>query len=314
MEFIRPMLAVNGQPFSHRDWIFEPKFDGIRCIAHRYRGRTFLQNRRPADITGKYPEIVDGLRVAAPPDCILDGELVILHHGKPLISALQSRELQEDRFRIGLLARSLPASFILFDILSLEEKPLGERPLAERREFLSGSITQAAGIYVTDSIPKDGEAYYRASIAHGFEGVVGKRAGSPYMPGVRSPDWVKCKMILTLDLVVGGFTHGSGARSPTFGALLLGGYDSQGHLVYVTKVGSGFSEEVQSTIVASLDRRPDSPFAGVPETGGVTWANPTLVVEVQAQEVTAAGSLRAPRFVRIRPDKDPLECLLPVKV
>ncbi|MDD1716585.1 MAG: non-homologous end-joining DNA ligase [Methanolinea sp.] len=311
MEFIRPMLAVNGQPFSRKDWIFEPKFDGIRCIAHRRNGRTYLQNRRMADITAKYPEIVERLRVAAPADCALDGELVIFRGGKPLISALQSRELQDDRFKIGLLARSLPASFILFDILRLEERRLEGTPLAERKEILSGTIVQGSGVYITDYIPGEGEAYYQASIALGFEGVVGKRADSPYRPGVRSPDWVKCKKILTIDLVVGGFTHGSGARGSTFGALLLGGYDPDGRLVHVTKVGSGFSEEAQSTIMANLEKRLDSPFADSPPGTGITWVNPTLAVEVQAQEITPAGSLRAPRFARIRPDKDPLECLLP---
>lgn len=305
------MLAVTGQPFSRKDWIFEPKFDGIRCIAHRHRGRTFLQNRRLSDITVKYPEIVNGLRVAAPADCILDGELVIFRGGKPLISALQSRESQDDRFKIGLLARSLPASFILFDILCLEGKSLEERPLAERKEILSGLITQGSGVYITDYIPTKGEDYYKASIALGFEGVVGKRMDSLYRPGIRSPDWVKCTKILTVDLVVGGFTHGSGARGSTFGALLLGGYNPGGQFVYVTKVGSGFSEDVQSTIVTSLERRPDTPFTGSPGNAGVTWVKPTLVVEVRAQEITPAGSLRAPRFVRIRPDKDPLECLLP---
>jgi ATP-dependent DNA ligase len=134
-----------------------------------------------------------------------------------------------------------------------------------------------------------------------------KRLASPYLPGVRSRDWIKIKKHLTFDLVVGGYTPGQGQRQPYFGALLLGAYDS-GKLIFTGKVGSGFSikelEEISNEFVSS-DK---SPFSHSSADHNIIWLKPEIVVEVKALEVSKRGHLRAPVFLRTRDDKPPEEC------
>ena len=143
----------------------------------------------------------------------------------------------------------------------------------------------------------------------GIEGVVGKRLESLYLPGTRSPDWVKIKKSLKLDLVVGGYIPGKGDRLPYFGGLLLGAH-SQSKLVYISRVGSGFTEEELEDITSRFSLREKPPFSNPPATAGVVWIEPKMVVQVTALERTHDGGLRAPVFLRMRDDKEPEECTL----
>ncbi|MBK7386810.1 MAG: hypothetical protein IPI63_08830 [Methanothrix sp.] len=143
----------------------------------------------------------------------------------------------------------------------------------------------------------------------GIEGVVGKRLDSPYLPGTRSQDWVKIKKSLKLDLVVGGYIPGKGDRRPYFGGLLLGAY-SQGKLTYISRVGSGFTDEELRDISRRFLPREEPPFSDPPATPQARWLEPRMVVQVTALEITAEGGLRAPVFLRLRDDKEPEECTL----
>jgi ATP-dependent DNA ligase len=175
------------------------------------------------------------------------------------------------------------------------------------KRYLASHIGDHDHIAVIDYMMESGEAYFQAALKQGLEGIMAKRCASTYQPGVRSKDWVKIKREIEFDLVVGGYTKGEGWRTPLFGALVVGAYRNDS-LIYVGRIGSGFSTEEFSRILGVLRPVDQSPFESTPDLDPVTWVLPTLVVEVRAMEVTPGGSLRAPVYIRVRPDKLPQEC------
>jgi len=311
MNPIKPMLAVSGQPFRREGWIFEPKIDGTRCIASAKK-RVLLSNRRLADITYRYPELASALG-SLQGECVLDGEITVFKKGIPSFRSLAERDHQNDTIKIDYLSRAMPASYVVFDILHLNGESLIHLPLKERKRILfrelEADLEDSETVTLIDSFPEKGEDYFQAALKMGIEGVVGKRLESPYLPGIRSQDWVKIKKSLKLDLVVGGYIPGKGDRRPYFGGLLLGAY-SQGELVYISRVGSGFTEEELQDITSRFSPAEKPPFSNPPATAGVVWIEPEMVVQVTALERTHDGGLRAPVFLRMRDDKEPEECTL----
>jgi DNA ligase D-like protein (predicted ligase) len=305
---IKPMLAVSGEIFSSRDWIFEPKIDGTRCIAHISNGTVELQNRRLSLIGYRYPEITKALGQAAG-NCILDGEMAVFSNGIPNFASLAVRDQQVNSIRIDYLSKEMPASYIVFDILYRGNESLMDLPLIERKSILQEHLLESDAVTVIGYMQEDGEAYLKAALERGLEGVMAKRLTSPYLPGIRSHDWIKIKKQLTLDLVVGGYIPGNGTRKGFFGGLLLGAYDS-GKLIYTGRVGSGFSQKELEEIYGEFEHSEESPFFNSPTAAEVKWLNPKLVVEVAALEVSKRRHLRAPVFLKMRIDKAPEECTI----
>jgi DNA ligase D-like protein (predicted 3'-phosphoesterase) len=160
------------------------------------------------------------------------------------------------------------------------------------------------------AVREEGERYYADAINRGLEGIMAKRLGSPYEPGVRSDAWLKVKGVRTCDCVVFGYTRGEGVRAGSFGALVLGVCD-QGKGVYIGRVGTGFNRADLEGISAALaPLATDTPTLANAEKGEITWTSPRMVVEVAFQAVTKDGRLRMPRFLRIRTDKAPPDCTL----
>jgi len=307
MKPIKPMLAVSGKPFSARGWIFEPKIDGTRCIAHVRNGVVLLQNRRLVDITYRYPEVAKSLAKGS--DCVLDGEIAVLTGVRPDFSALAMREHQTRKMKIDYLSEAQLASYIVFDILRSGGEDVMDKPLSERKKISKEQLEEDDIVSIIDYFPEKGEAYFGAAVKLGLEGIMGKKESSVYRPGIRSSDWIKIKRSLTVDMVVGGYIPGKGNRESFFGGLLVGAYD-QGKLIYVGRVGSGFSEKELETVTKSFQPVSKSPFSNPPPTTGVVWLKPEVVIEVTAMEVTHDGHLRAPVFLRLRDDKEPLDCLM----
>ncbi len=301
------MLAVAGKPFTSPGWIFEPKIDGTRCIAHVSKEGVVLQNRRLIDITYRYPELEESL--ARSEALILDGEICVFSEDRPNFSALAEREHQSQKKKIDYLSKAMPASYVVFDILTVKGKNIMEVSLFERKEIINEELQEDDLVSIIDYFPQEGETYYKAAAKIGLEGIMGKREASTYQPGIRSSDWVKIKRSLTADLVVGGYIPGKGNREAHFGGLLVGAYDL-GKLVYVGRVGSGFSQRELEYVTQSFEKSLQSPFSNPPTTPEVIWLKPNIVVEVTAMEVTHDGHLRAPVFIKIRDDKDPMDCLL----
>lgn len=303
------MLATpRSEPFDSEEYIFEVKWDGTRTIA--FCGDDLrLQNRRLMDITYRYPEIRPRLRRAA----VLDGELVVMHAGRPDFQRLQQRERVRDDFQASILADELPATYVVFDILHLEDRSLMGLPLEERLRLLDEVIVPGGNVSLSEPIRHEGVAFFEAAKKRGLEGIMAKRLDSPYLPGRRVEFWLKIKTYRSLDCVICGLTVGRGARSPLFGALILGAYRG-GELVFIGKVGTGFHEAIMAEI-EELSRTlvDDCPLSVEPavEPGVKVWLRPSLVCEVKYLEFTKDGKLRSPVFVRLRRDLEPEECALP---
>jgi len=296
----QPMLAGEASaPFSSDDWLFEIKWDGIRAIATV--GRTLsLRSRNGTEMAGQFPELAE--LVALAPGTVLDGEIVVMHGGKPDIQALLPR-LQGQPSHGG----NVPVTYIVFDILRRGDEDLTALPLTSRRSILASAVREGPHVVISEPVNKNGEAYFRAAVAQGLEGVMAKRKDSRYEPGVRSRSWLKIRMVRTCDCVIAGYTPGQGTRSRAFGSLLLGLYDGQ-NLVPAGRAGTGFSDrwlqELMEKFAPLVTTVPQ--FAGI--RGKVVWLDPVLVCEVGYLEVTRDRKLRVPRFIRLRDDKPPSAC------
>ena len=296
-----PMLAGSAPaPFSSDDWLFEIKWDGVRAIA-TVDDRVSLRSRNNTDLTGRFPELAELLALA--PSTVLDGEIVVMSGGKPDIQELLPR-LQGER---APGPGAAPVTYIVFDILCREGTDLTRLPLTERRRILREAVREGPHVVISEPVAGNGEDYYRAAVAAGLEGIMAKRADSPYEPGVRSRTWLKIKAGRTCDCVIAGYTPGRGGRSPVFGALLLGLYEGMVH-VPVGKVGTGFSDRLMADLIAAFAPyiTPEPQFPGIREK--VFWLEPVLVCEVGYLTVTRDRKLRMPRFIRRRTDKPAAAC------
>ncbi len=144
--------------------------------------------------------------------------------GRPDIQALLPR-LQAGTGRFRTCQVKNPVTYIIFDILEKDKKPLLDLPFSERRKILENSVREGPHVILSVPVEARGEDYYKAAIAKGLEGVMAKRKDSPYEPGLRSGAWLKIKAEKTCDCVIAGYTPGQGGRGPTFGALILGLYE-----------------------------------------------------------------------------------------
>jgi bifunctional non-homologous end joining protein LigD len=295
-----PMKAVLVHaPFSDPAWIFERKLDGIRCGAVRLGGPVRLLSRGGELLNGAYPELVEALERPGP-DLIADGEIVAFEHGRISFARLQRRMQIRDPERAR--RSGIPVYFYLFDLLELDGRDLRSRPLLERKRTLRHAIAFGGRIRFTPHRVGDGVAAYRYACAHGWEGVVAKRADSPYTPG-RSRDWLKIKCTRRQELVIGGWTAGQGPRQ-RLGAILVGYWDRD-VLRYAGKVGTGFDTAEIEWLADELERRerPTPPFAADRLPRRARWAEPELVAEIEFSEWTPDGKLRHPRYLGLRFDK-----------
>src|SRR2546422_299509 len=305
LEQAEPMLAeTREQPFSKPGWLFELKLDGYRVRAARERGAARLVTRNGHDIAPSFPEIARALTALPYEGLIVDGELVVPDEaGRPSFQRLQNRAKVSRALDVRRGAVESPAVLYVFDVLAFGGYDLRPLPLERRKALLEQIVPRVGPIKYLSHFEKDGEALYEQVVKLGLEGIVAKKADSPYRAG-RSPNWLKIRADRTDDFVVRGFTRPKGSRSG-FGALDLGAYEN-GKLVYAGRVGSGFTAAQLKEVSAALERgvRPTPAFTGpVPQDPGHTWVEPTLVVEVRYKEWTDEGLLRQPVFVRFRDDK-----------
>jgi bifunctional non-homologous end joining protein LigD len=301
-----PMLATAGQLPAGGEWAYEFKWDGVRAIAQVSDGSLRLFARRGPEITVAYPELA-GLGAALKHNAVLDGEIAVLDEkGRPSFQALAERMHVRDATRAARLARSLPVTYLIFDLLELDGVDLCGRPYTERRSRLN-DLGLAADHWLAPPSFDDGGATMAAAREYTLEGVVAKRRTSAYRPGTRSPDWIKVKVERTGDFVVGGYRPGARA----LGALLVGVPGPDG-LSFRGRVGGGISAASEREILAALTPliAPGSPFAGIlarEDSRGAVWVRPEVVVELKFAERTPDRRLRFPRFLRLRADKSPGE-------
>jgi bifunctional non-homologous end joining protein LigD len=284
--------VLTGARFDDDNWIFERKLDGVRCVAVRDGGPVTLLSRNDLSLNGRYPEIATALEAQPQRRFAVDGEVVAFDGAQTSFAKLAQRGRTH-----------VPVFFYIFDVLWLDGTDVRALPLRTRKRLLRDVLDfDDKALRFSTHRNGDGVAYFAEACRKGWEGLVAKRADSPYTDG-RSKDWLKLKCEQGQELVIGGYTAPKGSRTD-FGALLLGYYEGDA-LRYAGKVGTGFDDATLRSLGERLRalRQDATPFADAVREAGATWVAPELVAQLGFSEWTAAGRLRHPKFLGLRDDK-----------
>jgi bifunctional non-homologous end joining protein LigD len=288
---VAPMKAtLSTLPTDDAGWAYEIKWDGYRTLAFVTSGSVRLQSSNLLDVTAKWPELGELAEGVHAERAILDGELVVLDDvGRPRFELIQRHERQ--------------AAFYIFDVLSIEGQDTIELPYEDRRRLLADLVDPGDNWMVPAHRIGDGAELLEATVDQELEGVMAKRLGSPYHPGTRTPNWRKVKNRTKVEVVIGGYTVGTGNRSSTFGALLVGRFDGDA-LMFAGGVGTGFKQRTLEDLGARLKalRTDHCPFEPPPPREylrGATWVEPVLRAIVEIAEFTNDGFVRHSSFIRL---------------
>ena len=328
---VKPMLAKLARDLPESEGlVYEPKWDGFRCIVFRDGDDVELGSRNERPLTRYFPELADPVRAMLPERCVVDGEIVIAGDRGLEFEALLQRIHPADS-RVRLLATETPASFVAFDLLAEGDTDLRDHPFAERRARLEAVLADARPpMHLTPATddPKVAAKWFDRFEGAGLDGVVAKRVDLPYRENERV--MLKVKHQRTADCVVAGFRwHKSGG---VVGSLLLGLYDDEGTLHHVG-VAAAFTMARRKELVDELaPYRPDAldghPWAewAAPEEGwagrmpggqsrwnakrDMSWEplRPELVAEVAFDHLQGDRFRHATQFQRWRPERDPRSC------
>jgi bifunctional non-homologous end joining protein LigD len=299
------MLATLAKhAFSDPAWVFEAKLDGQRSLLWKQRSNVRLITRNQKDRTSHYPDLLEAVGPDETAPLIADGEIVAFRGDVTSFSRLQER-MQNARPSAAQVA-AVPVLFYLFDLIWFDGYDLSALPLLARKSVLRRAIAFEDPIRFSEHLDEEGEVAFRVACERGWEGLIAKRASSPYAHA-RSKDWMKFKCVNEQEFVVLGWTDPQGTRSG-LGALLVG-YQEDGELRFGGKVGTGFGERELAVLKRRLGRLEQT----TPPVGdtkglsmkGVHWARPELVAQVGFSEWTPDGKLRHPRYVGLRDDKRP---------
>jgi bifunctional non-homologous end joining protein LigD len=299
-EQVQPMLARAGKlPRDDDRWGYEIKWDGVRAIAFSEPGRLRFQARSGTDITGRYPELSKLNRALSSHSAILDGEVVAFgEDGRPSFEALQRRMHVTSESSARRLAKALPVTYVIFDLLWLDGHSLMAQPYSERRELLKSLALDGDRWRVPEHVVGNGAQVLAVSADQGLEGVIAKRLDCPYEPGRRANGWVKVKNVQREELVIGGWLPGEGRRRERIGALLMG-VREDGGLRYSGRVGTGFTEselDRLSALLGPLETK-TSPFGiGPAPPKGSVFVEPRHHASVEFLEWTKERVLRAPSY------------------
>lgn len=319
-EELTPMTcALEGASLDDPDRLYELKLDGVRIVAEKNGDRVSLRYRTKRLATASYPEIARAVRALAPERVVLDGEIVTFdEQGKPNFQRLAPR-LHAVRPRDVAAAQArVPVVYLVFDLLQIGERCLVNLPLVERKALLQSLLPGPGLLRALDHIEGRGSALFELCRAESLEGIVAKRARSPYRPGPqRSTDWVKIKRERDEDFVVVGWLPRKGDGRGV-GALSLGSHgptvrgERSSKLWYRGRVGSGFDAATLRDLERRLEASATSPFpleGALPaELKGVRFVRPELVVRVRFRGWTDDGRLREPVFLGLRTDVTPEQC------
>lgn len=326
---IEPMLAKSAAKVPTGGYLYEPKWDGFRCLVFRDGEDIELGSRGGKSLTRYFPELVRSLAEALPPRCVLDGEIVVVQGSRLDFDRLSDR-IHPAESRIRLLAGQTPATFVAFDLLALDDEDLTHRPLIDRHEALTALFAAQKQTHphvrvsgATEDVEL-AQTWFETFEGAGLDGVVAKRLDDVYRPGERS--MVKIKHERTADAVVAGYRfHKSG---PIVGSLMLGLYLADGVLNYVGGA-SAFTMARRAALIDELaplvlDEGEEHPWLGEDDgahrrPGALNRWNagkdrsfvplrPERVCEVRYDQLQADRFRHNARFVRWRPDREAESC------
>jgi ATP-dependent DNA ligase len=303
-----PMEAQLVSELPRGEWRYEPKWDGFRGVLENASGEVRLWSRNGRPLLRYFPEL-HAVGELLPPGSALDGEIVIERDGVLDFDSLQTR-LHPAESRVRKLAAEIPSRFVAFDLLLWKGKPVHELPLEKRRAELE-RVGKKLDLSPWTDDPDEAQQWLNRLDVAGFDGVVAKRLGLPYLAGSRD-GVAKVKQRKTADCVVAGVRWK--AKPSTLATLLLGLYDRKGHLDYVgsAAVGARRHEELLALVTPLLDETSDRGFTEPNRWGGSgleeTALRPELVVEVEFDKVQGNRFRHGAKLLRFRPDKDPDQC------
>ncbi|MBI4902027.1 MAG: DNA ligase D [Acidobacteria bacterium] len=307
---LSPMMAfAASQPPADPGWLVEVKWDGVRALCFLEHGALRMISRKGNAMDRQYPEMSELIGCLDAESAIVDAEIVALdERGLPSFGLLQRRMHVGDVSHAALLARTVPVTMYVFDLLYLDGFDLRRAAIENRKRMLAAVFTPTARVRLSDHFVDQGKQLFQLARQSGLEGIVAKRLGSPY-ESKRSGSWVKVKVTEQQEFVICGYSPG---ERDYFGSLILGLYEG-GELVYVGNVGSGFTQETLAMVGVKLSGlvTGEMPFAAKPVMPGeAVWARPELVCEVKYSSWTHEKHLRAPVFLGLRDDVLPRECVL----
>jgi ATP-dependent DNA ligase len=335
---VQPMLAksVKGipDPAKFGGLVFEPKWDGFRCIVFRDGDEVELASRNTKPLTRYFPEVVEAVKASLPARCVVDGEIFVAIGDRLEFEKLQERIHPADS-RVRLLAEQTPAGFVAFDLLAVGDESLVQQPFETRRARLTEALAGAAPpIHLTRTTtdPAEAQEWFSQFEGAGLDGVVAKPMGASYQQNVRT--MLKIKHERTADVVVAGYRlhKTSTAENPLLGSLLLGLYDGQGRLQHVgvsasftAKRRSELLQELQPLVVEDVAEHPwgewsDWAIANPDRVPGTqsrwsqgkdlsfTALRPERVLEVGYDHMEGHRFRHTAQFKRWRPDRDPESC------
>jgi len=306
-------VSVDELP-AGKGWLFEPKYDGFRCILFRDGDAVNLQSRRQRPLGRYFPEIIDAARQLPIQRFVFDGELII--PDQPF-DTLQLR-LHPAASRVQLLSRQHPAQIVVFDLLADERgRSLLDQPFSDRRAALEDAFKQIArnaNFVLSKATTSEQTARgWLKRLGHGLDGIVAKRIDQPYRPGER--EMQKYKLWQTVDCVVGGIYYKRGTQAIEY--LLMGLYDDAGKLDYVGRCGIGENGTEIAKLLKPLIG--GSGFTGNAPSGLSRWSGrerkpvplePKLVAEVSADHIENGRFRHGSRLIRWRDDKEPRACTM----
>lgn len=312
---VQPMLCstLEGQaPIPTSGYIAELKLDGVRVVADKKEEEVFLTYRSNRDTTPAYPEVARAVKALVLDRVVLDGEIVAFDdEGLPNFQKLAQRIHLSEKWNVERAMLACPVVYLVFDVLAIGDRVTTDLPLLARRDLVKRIVPGTGVIRALDFVDGHITELLDFCRARKLEGVVAKRADSPYRKAKRTNDWIKIKCERDESFVVIGWTVGNDGRA-RLGALDLGSYDEDGTLIVRGKVGSGLSEKTIDLLLPRLEasKIKEKLFIGPLDSApnGRMYVRPEIVVSVRYLGWSDDGRLRFPTFRGIDPDRAPKDC------
>jgi bifunctional non-homologous end joining protein LigD len=281
--FIKPQLATLRSKAPKGDWLHEIKFDGYRVQIHLNKGKRKVYTRNGLDWTKRFSVIAGALDI--PGQAIIDGEVVVIHEGRTNFSELQAELAKGDQDRLVYYA---------FDLL-WRDGDLRKLPQIERKQALLDLLAEndiEAPVVFSEHLTGDGQEMFEHAAKLGWEGIVSKKADGPYR-SERTEAWLKIKTVQKGKFPVIGFV-----KDPTGVAALYLGKREGKELLYMGKVGTGWSRTVSNQIRKQLDTvvSPQSKLTRPVRKPKATWVEPKFTAEIEYRDITSEGLLRQSSF------------------
>lgn len=295
---ISPMLLKNGgKPFDDKNYIFEIKFDGIRCIAFCDKNKTVLQNRRSKIINKQFPEL-DSIHTQCTEKCILDGEIICLNEKEvPDFNLLQKRILLKSKSSIQRQSKLIPVLYVVFDILYCKNKDLTHLPLIKRKKILNENIKENSYISISSFFEQNGKELFKQVQLLNLEGIVAKKKDSLYHIKERTNDWVKIKNMVFEDFLICGYTLENGKIKD-----LILGTITDNELKYDGNVYIGAKKRDQKLIMDFAQKNKLAKPLFKNFSTQTVWISPQLICTVEYLQRTKSNQRRQPVYRGLRTD------------